>query len=332
MIWIKRQTINPEVTDYYLNTIGDAYVSCGSEIKYFSNWKEYNPQSNDITVVTRYKEVLKMILEGRKYIYWVQGLLPEENYAQKKSVLRKRIYECIEKIMIRETGKKGRYFVMVSKYMQRHFETKYNLTISNCYVMPCNNDVIHEESFESANKYERDIFCYAGGLSVWQCFDRTLDIYKRIEQLKPDTKLLLLVPDKVRVERMVSERGIKNYEIDYVAVDQLPHRLKEVKYGFILREDLELNRVATPTKLMTYIGNGVIPIMSKCLFGLFENMDESEYVIKMDSIDDVSEILSFMAKRIDKQSIMENYRNLYQLHYDRDNHVKALATCLPKDE
>ncbi len=329
MIWIKSQTINPEVTDYYLTIIGEAYRSKNQEVRYFYDWSEYIPQKGDITVVTRYKEVLKMILGRRRYVYWVQGLLPEENFAQLANKFRRIIYELIERILILNTLKEGNFFLMVSERMRLHFEVKYRRKIDNCYIMPCNNDVIYRDSFYTPGKYENDVFCYAGSLNVWQCIDETLKLYKKIEDERKNTKLLLLVKDREKAENWLVKYEIENYEIDFVPIDRLPEKLKHTKYGFIIREDLELNRVATPTKLMTYMGNGVIPVLSSCLEGLLESADESQYIIKIKDLNDLKPIFNMMDREISADAILQDYEQIYNNHYNREKHINDMASKLP---
>lgn len=328
MIWIKKQTINPEVTDYYLEIIGEAYKRLGESVKYFKEWNQCKIGKNDIVVVTRYKELLKVIVENKRYVYWVQGLLPEENYALYHSKFRLEIYNKIERFIFKNTMKKGQMFIFVSDRMKKHYEDKYGMKIRNYYIMPCNNDVIHAESF-SNEKYSNDVFCYAGGLNVWQCIDETLSLYKKIEDLKKNTKLVLLVKDKDLAKSLIEKYKIKNYEIDFVPVDRLPERLKSVKYGFIVRKDLELNRVATPTKLMTYMGNGIIPILSECLEGLLENISESEYVVKIENENDIEPILNMMGKKVEKGKILNEYLTIFHNHYDDETHIKNLMRVLP---
>lgn len=329
MIWIKKQTINPEVTDYYLEIIGEAYKRLGEDVKYFNVWKQCKADRNDIIVVTRYKELLKVIVEKKRYVYWVQGILPEENYALYHSDFRVKIYDKIESFIIKKTIRNGHLFIFVSDRMRKHYEDKYGESIKNYYIMPCNNDVIHEESFSDL-KYSKDVFCYAGGLNVWQCIDETLSLYKKIEKKKKDTKLLLLVKDKDLALSLIKKHEIENYEIDFVPVNKLPERLKNVKYGFIVRKDLELNRVATPTKLMTYMGNGIIPILSDCLEGLLENVSESEYVVKIKNEDDVDPIFAMMEKKIDRDGILNEYLTIFHNHYDDETHVRNMMNILPR--
>lgn len=46
--------------------------------------------------------------------------------------------------------------------------------------------------------------------------------------------------------------------------------LRDVKFGFVLRDDIAVNNVATPTKLSSYLSAGVIPIYSSALKDFYE--------------------------------------------------------------
>ena len=311
MIWIKKQKINPEVTDYYLETIGNSYIKMGQRVAYFKDWKECKAKKDDVVVVTRYKEVLRMIATRKKYVYWVQGILPEENFALYHSKIKYALYDLIEKVIFTHTNKKKYLLVMVSERMKIHYENKYNCKVNSYYIMPCNNDSIHEFSFFEKDKYSENVFCYAGGLNVWQCIEETLCLYKQIEERDNSSKLLMLVKNHDLAKELVKKYNIKNVEYDFVPVDKLPEKLKSVKYGFIVREDVELNRVATPTKLMTYMGNGVIPILSDCLEGLTENLVDTKYLIKLKNTQDVESILQGMKIDVDNQEIFNDYSRIY---------------------
>ena len=219
---------------------------------------------------------------------------------------------------------------MVSTRMKKHYENKYNFRINNCYIMPCNNDVIHENSFLVKEKYENNTFCYAGGLNVWQCIDETLSLYSQIEKKIPNSKLLLLIKDYKLGKELIKKYDIRNYSIDFVPVEELPEKLAPVKYGFIIREDSELNRVATPTKLMTYMGNGVIPILSECLEGLTENLSETDYVIKLKNTEDIKSIFEGMNTKVKINDILNDYKEIYKKHYDRETHIRRIMELLPR--
>ncbi|WP_346904265.1 hypothetical protein [Faecalicatena contorta] len=167
------------------------------------------------------------------------------------------------------------------------------------------------------------------GLNVWQCIEETLCLYKQIEERDNSSKLLMLVKNHDLAKELVKKYNIKNVEYDFVPVDKLPEKLKSVKYGFIVREDVELNRVATPTKLMTYMGNGVIPILSDCLEGLTENLVDTKYLIKLKNTQDVESILQGMKIDVDNQEIFNDYSRIYSEKYDISTHIERLCKVLP---
>lgn len=324
MIWIKKQLDNPEVTNFYLEVIRDAYRKKGEKVVFFTAWDECDISKKDVVVVSNHREALKMVIERKRFVYWVQGIVPEEDYAKFKKKWRKVALEVIEYI----TLKKAEFVFYVSNRMRKHYEQKYRIISKNYYIMPCNNDVIHKDSFFGENKYKKKVFCYAGGLDVWQCFEQTIKLYKRFEMANQDARLLLLVKDRKLAERVLRKYDVKNYHIDYVPVSDLPRILSQVKFGFLIREDIELNRVATPTKLMTYVGNGVIPILSDCLEGLMENLDCTNFYISVGSNYEIKSN-HILTEEINKNEIYNQFQDVYNKHYNRDNHIENLVGILP---
>lgn len=325
MIWIRKHTSNPGVTDYYLETIGEAYARRGEEVHYFIDWKEYQPAAGDMTVISTYYEAILLILKRKKFVWWVQGIRPEESYAVHKSWLRKKVLEIAEYIAIRKTVLP----IFVSETMRQHYVSKYHVEFDKYYIMPCCNDSIKQTSFHEQGKYEGNVFCYAGSLDTWQCVEEALMVYKKIEDRYNTAKLLLLVRDREYAISLLKKYGIKNYEIDFVPAIQLPEKLKKVKFGFIIRKDLALNRVATPTKLMTYMGNGIIPIVSDCLEGLLECIGDSEFVVKLPEDLNIEPIIRFIEEPIDAKDIEKDYMEVYSNFYDKEKHICKMMDVLP---
>lgn len=327
MIWIKRQTDNPAVTDFYLETIAEAYKYLGEEVQFFTSWQEYSPKKTDMTVIATPLEVLEMVKRRQKFVMWFQGIRPEESYTVHHSWLRSKLLEFAEQIVL----KKGEFFFFVSTYMKEHFEKKYKVDLSkNSFIMACSNEDMHKENFFVPNKYQKNVFCYAGSINTWQCVDETLALYKQIEERIPDAELLLLVKNRKLAEKMVEKHGIRHYEIDFVPVETLQKRLENVKYGFIVRDDIELNRVATPTKMSTYMVNGVIPVISDCLHGLTEIAGSSRFVIRLESKEDYKAILKSVQSSINAESVYQDFSEIYQTHYDRAKKVKEIVGILPR--
>ena len=105
-------------------------------------------------------------------------------------------------------------------------------------------------------------FVYLGSITSWQKFDETIKLYKTIENQLENVKLTIITRQKKEAERIIT-----NYKINNVNIKSLTHKevlqdLKNYDFGFLLRDDIIVNNVASPIKFLEYISNGVIPIMT----------------------------------------------------------------------
>lgn len=326
MIWIKTEEENKIVTNFYLEIIGQAFKQLNQEVFYSSNISEISPNSGDIVVVSTSTSARKFMRRDIKLIYWAQGAWPEESYLRHKSKMRFAVTSWVEKT----TLKRADFVFFVSDSMREHFRKKYKLDFDNYYIMPCANECFHENSFDTPDKYQNNVFCYAGATSLWQCFEETIELYSRIEREFPESKLLLLVKDRELAINLLTKYGVKNYEIDFVSINQLPDRLSNVKYGFILRKPSVINTVATPTKTLTYLSNGIIPIYSECLVGISEILKSSVYKVEIREGKELKSVINSVVKSVDKEKILDDYKNIYKNYYDKEMHIERISDTFKK--
>lgn len=323
--WIRLED-NSEVTDYYLKTIGTVFSKAKYDVEYIRDYKELSPGTGDVIVTSTVKDILKVIkYRNAKKVLWVQGTLPDESYMRNKSVIRYIVLSIIEYIAFCFSD----FVFFVSDTMKNHYCKKYNMKFNNSYIMACSNEEIHPKMFYIKNKYTEDTFCYAGGtFDAWHCFEDTIKLYSLIEKKHPSSSLLLLVKDKEYALTLLEKYGVKNYMIDFVPVERIQEKLEKVKYGFILRKPSVVNSVATPTKAMTYMANGVIPIFSDCLEGLDNMLKDNIYKVSLSKNDEIECIENFMEKEIDVDSILDEYTNTYLKYYDREMHIHNITLSL----
>lgn len=326
MYWIKKEKENSTVTDFYLETIGDALKKV-SEITYIYELKDIKAnRKTDTVIVGTAIAAMRALLLGYNYIFWSQGVWPEESKMRHNSEFRFVICNTIERIVL----KHAQFIFFVSDTMRSFYEKKYRLSFKNkCYIMPCSNDVMHKEAFVN-EKYNNNVFCYVGGTSVWQCFEETIELYSKIEQVLDNSKLLLLVKDKKKTIDLISKYKVKNYEIDYVDLSELPSRLSEVKFGFVLRKYDPVNYVATPTKVLTYISSGVIPIYSDSLAGIKAILATTKYKIEYHNDNNISNIIQLATNILNTENILKEYMELYEAKYDRSKHIQDIVEILKK--
>ena len=320
-VWVKKFHENPIVTDFYLDTIAEIFKRKNFEIESIRDWNRYKPKKNDLTLVGTTLDALKPVIKRNKYVLWIQGIWPEECFYNHKKKWEYYLTSVIELIAL----KNAKFVFFVSKEMKNHYEKKYKLNFEDrYYIMPCNNEEMHLEAFNVANKYRNNLFCYAGSINKWQCVEETLRLYKKIEMINPNAKLLMLVKEKDKAMELIDKYQIENYELDFVPVNKLQERLKDVKFGFIIREDYPFNVVATPTKFATYITNGIIPIVSDCLKGITEMCEDTQYVIKLNKKCDIEDIVDLMNQNLDSNKIKNEYMKIYDEYYDREKNIASM--------
>ena len=125
----------------------------------------------------------------------------------------------------------------------------------------CSNEPFHREAFFTEGKYDHPVFLYAGSLAKYQRIDLMLDAFAQAQQALPEARLLFYTRELDEAKRLVEERGLHNVEISYKTQVELPAAIAVAKYGFVIRDDSIVNRISTPTKISTYIANGIIPLI-----------------------------------------------------------------------
>lgn len=290
---------------------------------------KYKGGKNDIYALSGSNDVLKLYFSGRKNIFhWVQGIIPEESFMRHGSTWRFKILSWEEKLSL----KKSAVCAFTGEPMKEHFEYKYNLFFPNYYIFPCFNTDIDKTAFKAENKYKNNYFVYAGGLAVWQCFDKTLDIYKKVEDWGlPHTKLIVLTKDQDKAKQMMEAKGIRYYETGFTKPEELPSILKNAKFGFVIREDSPVNRVATPTKISTYLSCGLIPIFGKSVETFRRFSENMKYTLAWSGSDaDYDRIKSFMTYEIKASDVQNEYSQFFDDNYSRERHIEAIGNVFKK--
>lgn len=314
---------NEVVTRYYIDILRKAIERKGERVVYIKELKQTNKK--DIVIVPTVVEALQLLIKGRKnVIVWMQGVLPEESYMKHKNKLRKNVLEFIERYVLR----RAKFIFFVSNKMKIHYENKYNIDFTGRYfVMPCFNTELNKESFYPLDKYKKNIFTYVGSLSVWQCFEETIEIYKMIEKIF-SCELRVYTVEIEKAKKILKEAGVVNYSVKYVTSDKLVDELKDVKYGFVIREDNIVNQVATPTKISTYLSAGVIPIFSKCIEDFNVLANKMKYVIPLEDKGNIRKIEEFIQKNIKPNEIYNEYQSIFDTYFSEEKYIEKISKII----
>lgn len=330
MIWILQST-NSEVTDFYLETVADALERAGFATTTVPAEKvkecvSAHARSGDWFLSSNAMETCRIISQGaRNVILWCQGIIPEESYLRNGSKVKSAVLSAIE----RRALEKAAFCLFVSDDMRRHYEAKYRLAFEDrSFVMPCFNSTLEPESFRAEGKYDSPSFAYVGSMAAWQCFEATVDLYKGLESRLPGARLKVLTFDQDKAREVLRAKGVGRYEVGCVPPEKVAGELAKVAYGFVIREDDPVNRVATPTKFSSYMAAGVIPVFSECI-GSFSDLARGlKYAVPVGRPVDADAIARRCAEPVLWKEVLEEYRRVFDTYYSREYYVGALAPLL----
>lgn len=327
MIYIIK-TPNALVVDHNFQILEDAAKKADSEVKILTedNYLSNKYQKNSIVIAGCLEYAFKLLIRGHKNICsWVQGVSPEESYLRNGNPIKRFILSLIEKYAL----KRVKYFLFVSETMKIHYEKKYKIKISSYDVFPCFNTDINIDAFTNdKDKYDDNIFVYAGGCAKWQGLDKIVFAYSQIQDLIPKSKFLFLTNDSQKAAELVAKNNIKNFEINYVPKAELPKVLSKCKFGFVLREDNVVNNVSTPTKLSTYLSCGVIPVFSDSIHDFYNLMLTKKYKIVYNSLTFLEDVKSFSI--VNPLDIMNEYKDIFSTYYSSGRYVNIISCALGK--
>lgn len=314
MIYLVRCN-NSAVTDCYLETIANMLSDDKSMVQNYSS--DIKVKVKDIIIVATVIDFFRVYMKGyKKIIYWMQGIESEESFLKHNSKVRVFILDKFTKFAL----KRSTAVFYVSKAMKDYENNKFHIdTNEKSFIMPCFNTYIDIKTIETARKYEKNIFAYVGSLSKWQCFDKTLDFYKKIYEIVPNCELKIFTEEKERAIKLLEEKKIKKYHIDFVKPENLTKSLADVKFGFVLRDNIAVNNVATPTKLSSYMAAGVIPIYSDCLFAFDEVAKKIKFAIPIDENLNIHEkLINLCKENIAVNEVEKEYLRLFDTYYNPD--------------
>ena len=270
-------------------------------------------------------DAFKFYFKGyRNFILWQQGATADESYLRNHSRLRYRILNFMDCFSM----KKAKMICFCSQYMQTHYEKLSHTSFApKSYLMPCYNESLAPE-FIVKKDYSKKNFAYVGSLDLWQCFEQTAALYVQIEQAFPDAFFKVLTFSVEKAENILKSLGAKNYEVKCVAKEQVQDELKDVVYGFLLREDTIVNRVATPTKLSSYMSVGIIPIFSDVLDDFYRASKNMKYVVPVSSMESSDRICEAISNKVDKTALQEEYEYFFGSYYGTATHMEKMSLLM----
>lgn len=192
-----------------------------------------------------------------KVIFDMHGLIGPEWQAMGKNPLKKWINQWLENQCIKYSD----HIITASEALKKLIERKYPPKKIDC--LPC---LVDDKKFpqlssqtipylrKKLNLPEKIITVYAGGMQEWQDFSEIINLHKT-----HDWHLLILTPDISTAEKIFAEIQ------DKCTIISVPHHeiyqyLQLADWGWLIRQDNLLNKIAFPTKAAEYLICG-LPIV-----------------------------------------------------------------------
>ncbi len=313
-----------DVTAKYLSVICNSLEKKGNTCEETERLPTVPDEQKFGAVVVYAKHAIEARKKGyRPIIYWIQGIVPEESYMRNHSRVRKFVLSMIEKKALKSSD----FVLYVSEKMEKHFWKKYQFRTTSSYIMPCFSKEFPLTTFNN-ERYKENVFLYVGRLSVWQCFEKTVQLYKEIEKHIEDTKFLVLTPQWKEAEEYLKQYGVKNYEVSYVVPEEMSKAIQYCKFGFCLRDEDVVNYVATPTKLSDYIGNGIIPIYTKYIGDFAEISKENPYCLCVEAPDFWSKLKQLSMGPVYGEDLYNSFSKTFGDYYSSEYHEEHLIQKL----
>lgn len=215
--------------------------------------------------VLRFSDPISRLLYlfARKRIFDVHGVVPEEFSYEGDEINSKR-FGNLERWAVKHASA----LVVVTHSMADHLAAKYKSKTDSsysCLSMLPRTDVWRAEG--PSARISNGVI-YSGGMHKWQQVNKMLEYVNKNSQRYSFT-FLVARPDEIR------RRYEEMYHSDFPGIvtstlpDAVSRWYQTHSYGLVLREDITVNRVACPTKLVEYLQHDLIPIVDSPQIGDF---------------------------------------------------------------
>lgn len=162
--------------------------------------------------------------------------------------------------------------VVVTERLGDFFKEKYrDEAKSPRLVLPIMPDLEPETAPRPDEADSRPVAVYAGSLHAWQLAEETLEL---MAATRESFRHHFFCPDPEAAARLAPAgfRPGADFVLDSLSPAEVLAFLPGCVYGFALRDDHIVNRVACPTKIMEYMALGVIPVLKSPHIGDFVSL------------------------------------------------------------
>ncbi|NLR99423.1 glycosyltransferase [Rhizobium sp. P38BS-XIX] len=194
----------------------------------------------------------------------IHGVVPEE-FRMHDDFYSALIYDKQERLAVRKAG----IVIVVTKAMENYLRQKFRGALKarsiSFPMFPTFTPSTSARPLENG----KPIVVYAGGLHRWQQVPKMIDA---IAKTADHCQHRFYTPQPEAVKAMLSASLMNSVIVESKTHAELMEIYPNCHYGFILREDSIVNKVACPTKLVEYLAMGIVPIIDSENIGDFKSL------------------------------------------------------------
>lgn len=330
-----------EIHDFSRLIVSDLFITYIFLKYYFKNVFRYNKiifQTRIMSLGLTY--AILNWLPKAKFIFEARGAGNEERIHTskgKKETLKMKIKiffsETNEKLIMKRSNK----VICVSKTLKSYFLNKFELNEEKFSVFPGAADselFFYNEGLRNDVRKELDLdssdilIVYSGRLEMkWEIPDKIFDFFKDLHIKDRRFKLLLITPDVDLANELISDYQFENVTyVKKVELLEVNRYLNAADVGLLLRENIPMNNVASPTKFAEYLMAGLPVIISSGVHDFAENIYNTGYGVVVSTLGEISqegyeklvnslnidktEIANWGLHNLSKRAYIENYINI----------------------
>lgn len=245
-----------------------AQISCNVFFHFFSILKLFK-QASFVYIQSIYNAlnlILFIFFINKFYVLDLHGVVPEELEMQGKKKYAS-IFSTIEKILFKRVN----VCISVTNRMSNHYKLKYPKTKAVFITYAILPSHLKPYIIDTMNQKD-DVLevIYSGNTQIWQNVDLMLKAIKNNLSEKINFTILTGEPEVFKKMLQKYEINLEQITIKSVKPEELEEYYKKSHYGFVLRDDILVNQVACPTKIVEYLNYGIIPIVLSEKIGDFK--------------------------------------------------------------
>jgi glycosyltransferase involved in cell wall biosynthesis len=197
--------------------------------------------------------ISNLLLKKTYIIYDYRGIISSENYFKNKNKIKFYFLKLLETLPAKFASEIHTVSIKYSEKLQNEFNIK------KIKVIPC---LTTEVKKFTVTKHDKIKFLYVGGMSKWQNIDDIINTYKKFHD-KLNCSFTIITNEKENAVKILKK--YPSIPIDILAGDNnfVLNIISNYDIGFLFRDDIDFNNVASPVKFLEYICNGVVPFLTK---------------------------------------------------------------------